>query len=232
MRSLFLPATLLCLSLTAAPLHADTIPPETLNFNDLGSYPPTTTYNVGSYGGLDFYMFQNVNPDSGGVVNPIPNDNTVAIFGQYYPFDTAPYDPLGLYTLPPPDGGDPINPADWPDFYTTDGSNFTLNSMLINPDTSGDPTYVLGYENGVLVDATTNDAADQATGLLTLNWTNINGVVFAYDTFTTNNDVFLDDVTVNEPITAPTPEPSTFLLVGSSLFGLLAAARRKARARL
>lgn len=221
-------ATFLCLCLIPAkPLHA-----ETLNFNDI-YYDPGSQFGFGSYSEFNFYLFSAFEPSSGGIVNLIPNDNTRAIFAALEDYQVVPnYGPGGIDgTLPPPPGGDPLIAMWFPDFYTTDGSTFTLNSMrisLVQPDLES--ILILGYEDDQLVDYTTNSGADPTTGLLTLNWTGINGVVFSVDEFDTEQ-LFLDDITVNEPIgAAPTPEPSTLTLVGTFLLGLIAAARRRARA--
>ncbi len=216
------PRTSSALSLLAAqPLHADT-----LNFDDIPDYITGLTYVLGPYDGFNFYAFESV--AVGGVFgSPIPNDPAGGfIVSLLYPFGgSAPYG----NELPVPDTPDwdyYLESSDWSDLYSSDGSTFTLNSLDFAPTAPGSIFAILGYNDYQLADVALSPAIDPNTGLITLNWTNVNGIVFVDE-----NLFYIDNVVYNEPITstAPTPEPSTLILVGTSLAGLFAARRRSRR---
>jgi hypothetical protein len=176
------------------------------------------------YGDFTFYYFSwaynaALNPPT---PNLIPGDLTQSIFSNYYPFQPPPY-PYGLLDQ----NGNSFFPGDVASFYSTSLQPFTLNNMLVGA--YDKPVTILGYRKGVLVDqSSTSDAND--LDLLTLNWTNIDGVFFenAPDILG-EYDVDLDTININEPVTPTniTPKPSTIVLLGSGLFGLLTCARRR-----
>jgi hypothetical protein len=97
-----------------------------------------------------------------------------------------------------------------------------LNSLLVAAD---EPTAILGYRKGVLVDQSSTSAAN-SDALLTLNWTNIDAVFFMNPI--DGQVVYIDNVRIDEPV-GTTPEPSTVLLLGSGLLGLFTIVRRKLR---
>jgi hypothetical protein len=185
---------------------------ETITFDDLIS-PPGGDHSVDEYDGFYFYTFLNANPPS-----PFPNDNTAFLASGYYPFDNGVQYPYPEIVL----NKELIDLALAPSFHSVSGQTFTLNSFLV---LAFSPVPIYGVRQGVVVDETTTSAAD-SNGLLTLNWSDIDGILFpGGDSF---NTVDIDTIVINEPTsTATIPEPSTFDFVGSGILSLVAAARRK-----
>jgi hypothetical protein len=198
---------------------------ETLTFDDLTSPSDGETTPVFSYGDFTFYYFSyiydsSLNPPT---PNQIPGDSTQSIFSAYYPFQPPPYPGIQLRDQ----NGNLFDTEDVSSFYSTSLQPFTLNNMLVVA-LPGNPVTILGYRNGVLVDQSSTSAANDL-GLLTLNWTNIDGVFFLNAPYPDHYDVALDTINVNEPVTPSgiTPEPSTVVLVGSGLLSLLTFVRRR-----
>ena len=198
---------------------------ETLTFDDLTSPSDGETTPVFSYGDFTFYYFSYVydsslNPPT---PNQIPGDSTQSIFSAYYPFQPPPYPGIQLRDQ----NGNLFDTEDVSSFYSTSLQPFTLNNMLVVA-LPGNPVTILGYRNGVLVDQSSTSAANDL-GLLTLNWTNIDGVFFLNAPYPDHYDVALDTINVNEPVTPSgvTPEPSTVVLLGSGLLTLLTFVRRR-----
>ena len=197
---------------------------ETLTFNDLTSEQDGEAFPVFFYGNFTFYYFSYAFDASyePPIPNLIPDDLTQSIFSNYYPFQPAPYPYNGL--LDP--NGDSFYSGDVSSFYSTSGRPFTLNNMLVAA--YDKPVTILGYRKGILVDQSSTSAADDLD-LLTLNWTNIDAVFFENSPDILGEYyVDLDTINIDEPVTPTntTPEPSTIVLLGSGLIGLLAFARR------
>ncbi len=160
-------------------------------------------------GPLTFYDFYVTGlTDQNNMIIP----GTEYIYAGYYPFEPPPY-PYNL----------PYSP-DTAEFYSTSGATFTLNTMNIELD-PGIEFY--GYRKGVLVDeGNTGTDVDPVTGDPILNWTNIDAVVFP-NVINDPDPLVINSITINE---SPVPEPSSLILLGSGLTGLLVMARRKLRA--
>jgi PEP-CTERM motif len=157
-------------------------------------------------GPLTFYDFYVTGlTDQNNMIIP----GTEYIYAGYYPFEPPPY-PYNL----------PYSP-DTAEFYSTSGATFTLNTMNIELD-PGIEFY--GYRKGVLVDeGNTGTDVDPITGDPILNWTNIDAVVFP-NVINDPDSLVINSITINA---SPVPEPSSFVLLGSGLTGLLMMARRK-----
>jgi PEP-CTERM motif len=198
---------------------------ETLTFNDLTSPSDGEAFPVFFYGDFTFYYFSwaynaALNPPT---PNLIPDDPTQSIFSNYYPFQPPSYPYYGLLDQ----NGDSFYSGDVSSFYSTSGRPFTLNNMLVAA--YDKPVTILGYRKGILVDQSSTSAANDLD-LLTLNWTNIDAVFFENSPDILGEYyVDLDTININEPVTPTniTPEPSTIVLLGSGLFGLLTCARRR-----
>lgn len=191
---------------------------ETLTFNDLASQP-SEFIPAYYYGGFTFYFFGYQGPPF--IPSGIPNDETQFLYTGYYPFEPSPYAYQSLLDQT----GTVFDSSDYASFFTPSGGPFTLNSLLVAAD---EPTAILGYRKGVLVDQSSISAANSAA-LLTLNWTNIDAVFFMNST--AGHVLDIDNVRFDEPVgpATSTPEPSTVLLLGSGLLGLFTMCRRKLR---
>ncbi len=184
---------------------------ETITFDDLATIPGGD-HGVEEYDGFYFYLFLNAGPPS-----PFPNDNTAFITSGYKPFE------YGVqYPYPIIFNKEPVDLDTAPSFHPVSGQTFTVNSFLVS---AFSPVPIYGVRQGVVVDETTTSAAD-SNGLLTLNWSDIDGILFpGGDSF---NTIDIDTIVINEPTsTTAIPEPSTFDFVGAGILGLVAAARRK-----
>jgi hypothetical protein len=184
---------------------------ETITFDGLIS-PPGGEGEVKEYDGFYFYLFRNANRPL-----PFPNDNTAFITSGYGPFDQGmPYPYPIIFNKEPVD----LDLA--PSFHPVSGQTFALNSFLVS---AFSPVPIYGVLQGVVVDETTTSAADP-NGLLTLNWSDIDGILFPGGA--SLNTINIDTIVINEPTSATAiPEPSIFDLVGSGVLGLAAVARRK-----
>jgi hypothetical protein len=181
-------------------LYAETIP-----FNELP--PRQMPVCCQMDGGVAFYdSFLTGFTDPKNPEGPISSGAQYAGAG-YYPFQTR----TSGYGLP--------LSVDAPYFYPASGAEFTLNSMDIFADPPTIP--ILGYRKGVLVYQALSDQAD-ASGLIALNWSGIDAVVFPHAI--QEEGLGLGNISVN---VAAIPEPSSILLLGSCLAGLFTLARRR-----
>jgi hypothetical protein len=178
---------------------------ETITFAGLANpYQADPLFStVGPLSFTEFYVFGLT--DQNNMIIP----GTEYIYGGDYPFEPPPYP----YPLP--------YSFTTPEFYSTSGATFTLNTMNIELD-PGFEFY--GYRKGVLVDeGNTGGPSDPITGDPILNWTNIDAVVFP-DVIDDRQSLVINSITINE---SPVPEPSSFILLGSGLAGLMVMARRR-----
>ena len=175
---------------------------ETINFAGLANnMQPIVLDSAGPLNFYEFYIFGTL--DQNGMVIP----GTEYIYAGDYPFEPAPYPyalPYSIFTS---------------EFYSTSGGAFTLNNMEI---ASYPDVEFYGYRKGVLVDQASTAAVD-STGLLTLNWSNIDGVIFP-DVVADAVSLDIDSITINEAVS---PEPASFVLLGTGLAGLFVVVRRR-----
>jgi hypothetical protein len=206
--------TLLCLVtatylLVAYPVSAGTV----LDFSDVvvsGTYVHYYGANVVSKG----FTFTNV-PTSDNVVDAA-NDA----------------DPL----LTPVDGQNVY--AVWLDgtnsgggsFYQTNGNPFNLNSLdavwwdhyYTNP---GESYTITGNFANLTTQTVTGFVASGAFNNIVLNWSGLQSVSFSASTTTGSGWFAIGDINVS--LSSPTPEPGSFLLLGSGVLGLAGMLRRK-----
>lgn len=175
---------------------------ETITFAGLANtVDPRVIASAGPFNFTEFYVYGQL--DQNEMVIP----GTEYIFGGDNPFEPPAYPyplPYSMFT---------------PEFYSSSGAAFTLNNMEIALDPSVE---FYGYRKGVLVDQG-NTADIGPNGLLTLNWSNIDAVVFP-DVVEEAIELNIDNITINETVV---PEPSSIVLLGSGIAGLLVLARRR-----
>jgi hypothetical protein len=179
---------------------------ETITFvGQANPYQPDPLFSP--VGPLSFYEFYVTGfTDQNNMIIP----GTEYIYGGDYPFEPPPYPYFLPYSFTTPE------------FYSTSGATFTLNTMNIGLDPSIE---FYGYRKGVLVDeGNTGGPSDPVTGGPILNWTNIDAVVFP-DVIDDRQSLLINSITINE---TAVPEPSSFILLGSGLAGLLGLVRRLA----
>jgi len=88
-----------------------------------------------------------------------------------------------------------------------------------------------GYLGGILVYSAILNVTGNTFATFTENWKNVDTVEIVSTAGLPVNwgsgALYMDNIEINDPITAPVPEPATMLLFGTGIAGLAAVGRRK-----
>jgi hypothetical protein len=187
----------------------------------------------------DLLTFDDLQPPNAGGI-PMPKSYYGLKYRNFYFVDSTLIDePTGYQngTVSPNNVIFNYSPNGAPaSFISVGGIPFSLNSFyLTGAFNDGLNVTVTASRLGVVLDTTTFIVSTTGPTLETLNWSGIDTLQFnsfggiPHNGFVQGEQFVLDNVTINENVPSPIPEPQTLALFGSGVLAALGAARRRLR---